>query len=306
MRIGVTGATGFLGRHLVGTLIDRGHDVIAWQSRRRPVDHRPIDHRPVDHRQDVDWIDGRLGDADAANDMASRCDAIVHTALVRGDSFMDDPDDVCNYFRHNVIGSLQLIEASAQHRHRRFVFVSSGAVHEKVLPGKSIDETHPLWPGSIYGAYKASVETLIHAYGIGGKLSACSLRPTSIYGVNEPIENSKWYELVRGIVAGETVDVSGGAKCVHVGEVARAASILLQTDEAVAGETFACCDRLISNHEVAAIAKRISGSDSVLAGQPKTGGNTIDTAKIRRLGMTFGDGGDLESTISGLVSKISR
>lgn len=296
MKVGVTGATGFLGRFLVGELIDRCHQVVAWHSHRSHVHHRG----------DVHWIDGRLGESDAAFDLASQCEALIHTALVRGDSFMDDPDDVCDYFRTNVIGSLQLIEASAKHAHRRFVFVSSGAVHEKALPGKSIDETHPLWPGSIYGAYKASVETLIHAYGIAGKLAACSLRPTSIYGVDDPIGNSKWYELVRQIVDGETVDVSGGSKAVHVGEVARAAAILLETDQAVSGETFACTDRLISNHEVAEIVKRICGSESSIVGQRKTGGNMIDTSKIQRLGMTFGEDGSLESTIAELVSRIDR
>lgn len=293
MKVGVTGATGFLGRYLVSELIDRGHSVVAWKSRRRHAHHRG----------DVHWIDGRLGDAPSSDDLASQCEAIIHAALVRGDSFTHDPDDVCDYFRSNVIGSLQLIDASAHHSHRRFVFLSSGAVHEKVLPGKSIDETHPLWPGSIYGAYKASVETLIHAYGIAGKLSACSLRPTSIYGVDDPIEDSRWYELVRQIVAGETVVASGGSKSVSVAEVARAARILLETNEPVAGETYACCDRLISNYEVAEIAKRICGSGASLSGQPKTGGNVIETAKIQRLGMRFG-GGELEATIAELVSRV--
>lgn len=294
MKIGITGATGFLGRHLVNALIDHGHHVVAWRSRRNDRYH--------DAR--VDWIDGRLGDADAADELASRTDAIVHSALVKGDSFLDDPDDVCDYIRVNVIGSLQLIDASKRCSHRRFVFISSGAVHEKVLPEKSIDETHPLWPGSIYGAYKASVETLIHAYGISGKLSACSLRPTSIYGVDDPIENSKWYGLVRSIVDGEPARVDGGGKSVHVADVAVAARILIETDQPVAGETYACCDRLISNHEVAEIAKRIAGSPSPVSGQRKTGGKVIDTTKLQRLGMTFGGDEVLESTIAEMVRRL--
>ncbi|QDT02633.1 UDP-glucose 4-epimerase [Rubripirellula lacrimiformis] len=304
MKIGLTGATGFLGRSISKHMFAAGHQVVAW---RRPDTERPLWESPNDptNPSAIRWIEGRLGDRDAADQLAAESDVIIHAGLKRsGASFVDAPDDPVEYFQSNVIGSLQLIEAAAAAKVQKFVFVSSGTVHDRILPGDSIDETHPLWPSSLYGAYKASVETIVHAYGFSGKLNVCTLRPTAIYGVADPVESSKWYAIIRDIVAGRSVDASGGSKSVHVDDVATAIDTLIQTDETVAGETFLCSDRLISTHEVATIARRLSGSDSAITGTAKQSKHEIDTAKIRRLGVTFSGTSLLESTIQQLVDHI--
>ncbi|MGB7326299.1 MAG: NAD(P)-dependent oxidoreductase [Rubripirellula sp.] len=294
MRIGLTGATGFLGQAFVKRAIADGHTVIAW---------RRDSHAQPDRVSDgVTWIDGRLGDQDAATELAQRSDVIVHAGLDRSsDGFMDWPADPTAYFQTNVIGTLQLIEAAVSHSLRRFVFVSSGAVHEKIAINRSLDETHPLWPGSIYGSYKASVETLIHAYGNSGRLSCCAVRPTAIYGAADPIADSKWFALVQDIVAGRSVDVSGGSKSVNVDDVVDAIRMLLETDDCIDGESYNCCDRMISEHEVATIAKRLSKSESVISGSEKVAKNVIDTTKIQGLGFTFGGTPKLEATIQTLI-----
>ncbi|TWU50781.1 UDP-glucose 4-epimerase [Rubripirellula tenax] len=284
MIIGLTGASGFLGRSLSRTLTARGHTVIDW--------------RPV-----------RLGDHDGTVDFAKRCEAIVHTALDRGGkSFMAEPADPIGYFQTNVMGSLELIEAAARHDVRRFVFVSSGAVHERVSPhlgaGQPLDETNPLWPASLYGSYKASVETLIHAYGHSGRLSCCTIRPTSIYGVDDPLSNSKWFSLIRDVVDGKSVVPTGGSKSVHVDDVAGAVALVIGTNGGVDGQTYNCCDRMISDHEVATIAKTMVSSSSVIDGTPKAAKHAIDTSKIRKLGMEFGGINRLESTIASIAAQI--
>ena len=85
---------------------------------------------------------------------------------------------------------------------------------------------------------------MVHAYGFGGKLSVCTLRPTAIYGVADPVEESKWYELIKDVAAGNAVEPIGGSKAVHVADVARAIRILLETDQPIAGETYNCSDRM--------------------------------------------------------------
>ncbi|TWU57407.1 NAD-dependent epimerase/dehydratase family protein [Rubripirellula reticaptiva] len=294
MKIGLTGATGFLGQAFVKRVVAEGHTVIAWR--------RDSNSQLDAASSGVTWINGRLGDQDAAIELAERSDVIVHAGLDRSsDGFMDWPADPSAYFQTNVIGSLQLIEAATSHSVRRFVFVSSGAVHEKIAINYPLDETHPLWPGSIYGAYKASVETLIHAYGHSQRLSCCSVRPTAIYGAADPVADSKWFSLVQAIIAGRSVDVSGGSKSVHVDDVVDTIRLLLETDQRIDGETYNCCDRMISEHEVAMIAKRLSKSESVISGSEKVAKNKIDTSKIQKLGFTFGGTSKLEATIRTLI-----
>lgn len=294
MKIAITGATGFLGRYTVTELLSHGHQVVAW--RRSPV------AEPVQGAESVRWVSGRLGDQRATEELVEGADAVVHTAVHRDQpNFMDHPADPVCYAEANVIGAVRLLQSSVEHRIKRFVNVSSGAVHQRVLTDRPLDETHPLWPETIYGAAKASVETIVHAYGFGGKLIACTLRPTAIYGVGDPVEDSKWYELIKQVAVGNTVEPAGGSKEVHVADVARAIRILLETDEPIAGETYNCSDRMISRHEVAEVAKRLSGSSAVIRGEPKIAKNRIDTTKLQKLGMQFGGTKRLEETVTEIL-----
>ena len=295
MKIALTGATGFLGRYLIDELTSGGHEVRAW--------HRP--QSPVRERARVQWCTGQLGDAEATRRLVEGTDAVVHAAYFRqGPGFLGSEGEPVEFFDVNVLGSLRLLEAAKASGASRFVFVSSGTVHQRVLPDRPLDETHPLWPASLYGAYKASVETLIHAYGLSGELQAATVRPTSIYGLADPPEKSKWYDLVRDVAAGQRVDASGGSKEVHAGDVAAAVRLVLESDQPVAGETFNCSDRLISHMEVAEIAKRLSGSDAAIEGERKEVKNRMDTSKIERLGMRFGGTERLEATVAGLLDHL--
>lgn len=298
MIVSLTGGTGFVGRYLINHLSDAGHQVRAWC--RCPTNAPHLDPR-------VCWIQGQLGDQAASDELVSGADAIVHTAVHReSGNFLQDPSDPIDYYERNVIGSLRLLQSAEDHDGTRFVFVSSGAVHDRVLENRPLDETHPLWPKSLYGASKAAVETLVHQYGLSGKLDACSLRPTAIYGIADPIEHSKWFDLIRSIVGGHDVSVSGGSKSVHASDVAKAALLLLETDCKVAGETYNCCDRMISEDEVAEIACRITGSPSRRLGIRKVAKSEIETGKLRSLGMTFGDTPLLEETVRQLVDAAKK
>ena len=162
MRIGITGATGFLGHYLISHLLGQGHEVVAWC--RDPILSQNADSGcEVDQvKGSVEWIQGRLGDDDATRALVHRCDAIVHAGLFQhGNGFIGGEGDAVDYMSTNVIGSVKLLEAAVDHGVQRFVFVSSGAVHDRIAQDHQLDEQHPLWPASLYGAYKASVETLI-------------------------------------------------------------------------------------------------------------------------------------------------
>jgi nucleoside-diphosphate-sugar epimerase len=173
-------------------------------------------------------------------------------------------------------------------------------VHEKILDDRPLDEAHPLWATSHYGAHKAAIEKFVHSYGLGEGYPICALRPTGVYGAAHPVESSKWYELVAAVVRGETVQCSRGGKEVHAADVAKAAGILLAA-EGIAGEAFNCYDRYVSQFDVATLAKELSGSASRIDGEPMQPKHQIVTDKIRALGMRFGGEDLLRRTITQLV-----
>ena len=200
------------------------------------------------------------------------------------------------FVEKNVLGTLQLIEAARQADVDRFVFISTCAVHEKILDDRPLDETHPTWAATHYGAHKAAIEQFVYSYGLGHGYPICVLRPLGIYGIARPVEDSKWFKLVQAVKRGETVKCRRGGKEVHAADVARAVEILL-TAPGIAGEVYNCCDRYVSDYEVAEIAKAQCGSEAEIAGERTAPKHQIVTDKFKRLGMQFGARPLLEQTI---------
>ena len=203
----------------------------------------------------------------------------------------------------NVLGSIQLIEAARAAKVSKFVFISTCAVHDKILNDRPLDESHPLWMTTHYGAHKAAVEQFVHSYGFGIGFPIVALRPTGVYGLHHKPERSKWYDIVQNIAAGNDVDCSRGGKEVHAADVAEATDILLHS-HGNAGEVYSCYDRYISEHEVATIAKQITGSSATINGNVPAPKNQIVSDKIRGLGMQFGGDDLLTSTVQDIVNSL--
>ncbi|MEZ6092380.1 MAG: SDR family oxidoreductase [Pirellulaceae bacterium] len=295
MKVALTGGTGFIGRYIADLLARQGHSLRCW--------HRPSsDTHGFDHIEQLEWIEGELGEDGSAESLVESCDAVVHAALYRpGSGFTGAEGDVIEFVEKNVVGTLKLIEAARSAGVERFVAISTCAVHDKILEDRPLDETHPLWAKSHYGAHKAAIEKFVHSFGLGHGYPICALRPTGVYGVARPVEQSKWYDLVSAVIQGEAVECSRGGKEVHAADVAKAVGILLNAND-IEGEAFNCYDRYISDYDVATIAKELSGSNSKIVGEPKQPKNQIVTEKIRRLGMQFGGDELLRQTVAEMVA----
>ncbi|HEY3245059.1 MAG TPA: NAD(P)-dependent oxidoreductase [Phycisphaerae bacterium] len=308
MRVAVTGATGFIGRYIVNQLLAEGCSVKAWyrSSSDRGGFARPLPDGRGSEQGALEWVEGELGDARARRALVDGVDAVVHAALHhdRG-RFRGGEGELLDFVRLNVLGTIALIEAARAAGVARFVFLSTCAVHELVLEDRPLDEAHPLWPSSHYGAHKAAIEKFIHSYGIGKGYDICALRPTGVYGLARPIERSKWYSLVQAVSAGEPIANDRGGKEVHVTDVAKAVSILLRAD-GIAGQAYNCYDRYIADQDVAEIAKRLSGSPSVIQRLNAGPKHQIVTDKIRALGVTFGGALLLEATVRQLLATAPR
>jgi nucleoside-diphosphate-sugar epimerase len=299
MRVAVTGATGFLGRYLVRSLVATGHQLRCW--------YRPGSDRSGFEREagSLEWLPGQLGDSDTARELVGHADALVHAAVQwegprnrgRGSHGASDV-----FLGVNLTGSLQLFQSAFEAGVPRCVFISTCAVHEMILDDRPLDETHPLWPTSHYGAHKAALEKFVHSYGLGQGWPICALRPTGIYGLAQPASSSRWFDLVGQVLRGEPIASARGGKEVHAADVAKAVDVLLlAAAKTIAGQAFNCYDRYVAEQEVARIAKQLIGSASSIADLNQGPKHQISTAKIRALGMTFGGEVLLRQTVEELV-----
>ncbi len=175
MRLLVTGGAGYIGSVVAAMLLDGGHQVTVLDS--LLTGHRDQVPEGADFAE-VDLLDPEaLTRTLAAGDY----DAVLHFAArsLVGES-VERPD---LYYRNNVVGSLNLLDAMREAGVRRLVFSSTAATYGE--PDSSpIPETAPTRPTNPYGASKLAVDSMIGYEAAAHGLAAVSLRYFNVAGAS--------------------------------------------------------------------------------------------------------------------------
>lgn len=171
MRVLVTGATGFVGRQLVGHL-SASHHVIALARRQVSIpgasETRTVS--AIDSR--TDW-DGLLEDVDVVVHLAAR----VHVMNEKS------PDPLEAFREVNSRGTQRLAESAAKQGVKRFVFMSSIKVNGEQTNGTPFTATSTADPRDPYGVSKWEAEQILGRIAAETGMRVVVLRPTVIYGV---------------------------------------------------------------------------------------------------------------------------
>ena len=253
--VALTGASGFLGGYTVAALRRAGHRV---RSLVRSPGPREL---PVEELQVGDQYDPR-----AQAHLVAGADAVIQVAIDWA-ALNQGPGP---NFERNVLGTLRLLEAARLARVGQFLFVSSLEVYDKAVADRPLDEAHPAWPGSLYGAYKAAIELHVKAYHAAYGLNASAWRPATMYGLHPEPQQSLWFDLVKTVKEGGNVSTDAYGHIVHVEDVAEALALALG-DESVAGQFYNLVDLVVEWQQVAEISKRLTGSTAVIEGRPARG-----------------------------------
>ena len=166
VRVLVTGADGFVGRHLVPYLVTQGYGVIAASRAAIAYDHPDVTSVPLsDLSRLFDW-----------QPLLEQCDAVVHLAGIAhkyaGDDFYD---------RVNHRATSALARAISRGTTKHLVFISSIAAQSGSYSDHDLTEDDFPTPNNAYGRSKFAAEQAIRAAGI----SFTILRPVVIYGDGE-------------------------------------------------------------------------------------------------------------------------
>lgn len=265
MLVAITGATGFVGSYVVRALKAKGHRVRALVRRTSRRDH-VVSY--VD-----EWTVGEFYDAQAQVGLVAGVDVVIHAAV----DYEAAQSMPAHNVTRNVAGTLQLLEAGRLAGAVQFIFVSSGAAYAEILRDRKLDENHPTWPDSLYGAYKASVEPFLKAYHTQFGMNISSFRPVAVYGIAPDLNESRWIDLVRAVKDGKAISTPAGGKIVHVQDVADALTLAVG-DGQVAGHFYNLVDRHMYWQVAAEIAKELTGSSSEITDRKGLGPkNTYDT-----------------------------
>ncbi len=198
-RVLVTGGAGFLGRHLVRTLLTET-EVLSIDPAHGPAPPGSPPERF--HAAACDLLD--------AAELARLCRAyplevVYHLAAVLALPAERDPAMAC---RVNVEGTANLLEAARLAGVRQVVFASSIAVYGSGAEGP-ITEAAPLRPELVYGVTKAAGELLGGRYAAACGLDFRALRLPSVIGPGRGGESvtGNYSRLVEAARAGEPFEV---------------------------------------------------------------------------------------------------
>ena len=193
----VTGAGGFIGRHLLKRLLEQ-HDRVRVFVRRVPdsgtgvppvsAGNSTVDRRdacPTNLLNDprVEMVIGDLGDPDAVERAVAGTEIVYHVGAAMSGSRED-------FERGTVVGTRNLIASMRQHHVRRLVYVSSLSVLHAAAakPGVTMREDWPLEPRpEDRGAYtqtKLAAEQLVRQ---ASDLQVVILRPGQVFGPGAPV-----------------------------------------------------------------------------------------------------------------------
>lgn len=201
MNIVVTGGSGFIGRVLVRSLLENGHNVTI-------LDRRHPDEVGVDFGSYAPQIViGDIRDAIKVNEAISgQCEAIFHLAAVT--SVLRSKLDPEETFQTNLAATHLLLEHARQVGCTKFIMASTNAVAGDVGE-RLINEETLLRPLTPYGATKAAAEMLMSSYSTCYDLVCTSIRFTNVYGVGMREKDSFIPRLMRAAMDASEIVING-------------------------------------------------------------------------------------------------
>ncbi|HET6742109.1 MAG TPA: NAD-dependent epimerase/dehydratase family protein [Kribbella sp.] len=248
-RVLVTGASGFIGRAVVGALRERGVAVTA------------VDREPPDSSWDdgVHVVTGDLAEQETCvAAFETRPTAVVHLAALT--SVLRSVDAPMQTFAQNVTITQVLLELSRGSGVDRFVLASTNAVVGDVGTS-TINANLPLRPLTPYGATKAACEMLLSAYSGSYGMATAALRFTNVYGPGMSHKDSFVPRMMRAALGGTGVRVYGDGQqrrdLVFIEDVV--SGILLALDNKYDGRAIIGSGRSVSVLEMIETVRAVTG-----------------------------------------------
>ena len=179
MKLLITGAAGFIGSHLVRSILgpDRplGDDVRVTVLDKLTYAGCLENLAPVQDAPGYAFVRGDITDAALVDRLVAEHDAVVHLAA---ESHVDRSIESAQDFVHtNVLGTSTLLDAALRHGTAPFVHVSTDEVYGSVPFGSSTEDD-PLRPNSAYSASKAASDLIALSYhrthGLDVRVTRCS------------------------------------------------------------------------------------------------------------------------------------
>ena len=201
----VTGSDGFIGSHLVESLVNKGFDVRAFVLYNSFNSWGWLDECDKKIKDNFEVFFGDIRDPYSVRKAIKGCDYIFHLAALIGIPYSYYSPD--SYIDTNIKGTLNVLNASRDLGISMLIHTSTSEVYgsAETVP---IKETHPLNAQSPYSASKIGADQLANSFNLSFDLPVCIIRPFNTYGPRQS---------ARAVIPTIITQINAGKKIIKLG-----------------------------------------------------------------------------------------
>jgi NAD dependent epimerase/dehydratase len=201
----VTGADGFIGSHLVESLLSHGCHIRALSMYNSFNDWGWLED--IIRTENLEIVSGDIRDANLCRKITENIDVIFHLAALIAIPYSYVAPD--SYVDTNIRGTLNMCQAAKDNGNIRIIHTSTSEVYgtAKYVP---IDEKHPKQPQSPYSATKIGADALALSFYNAFQLPVTIARPFNTYGPRQS---------ARAIIPTIISQIAHGAREIKLGDL---------------------------------------------------------------------------------------
>jgi NAD dependent epimerase/dehydratase len=206
-KILVTGADGFIGSHLVESLVNQGYKVKAFVLYNSFNKWGWLDSLDKSVLSEIEVFAGDIRDPYGVKNAMEGCDAVLHlAALIAIPYSYHSPD---TYIDTNIKGTLNILQAARELKVKRVIHTSTSEVYgtARFVP---ITEEHPLQGQSPYSASKIGADQLAFSFYASFELPVVTIRPFNTYGPRQS---------ARAVIPTIITQLANGVESLKLGSV---------------------------------------------------------------------------------------
>jgi len=177
MKVLITGVAGFIGSNLADYLLKKGHEIIGIDN----LSYGLKEQVPLNVKfHEIDILDERI------NDLFSDVDVVFH--LAAKNCISDCQLDPLETAKINVLGTVNVFEASKKAKIKKIIYAESSAVYEGATSFPSLEKDEA--PQSFYAISKMATKLFADTYSRFSKMHLIGLRYFNVYGPKQDYRRS--------------------------------------------------------------------------------------------------------------------
>ena len=233
MTVLVTGADGFIGSHLVETLVQQGESVRAFCFYNSSGSWGWLDHVHDDVKSGIEVILGDIRDPQCVREAVRGCDDIFHLAALIAIPYSYIAP--ASYIDTNVHGTLNVMQAARDYGVRRVVHTSTSETYgtAQFVP---ITETHPISAQSPYAASKIGADQIALSFWRSFETPISILRPFNTYGPRQS---------ARAVIPTIITQIASGNRLIQLGSTSPTRDFNYVADTCKAFIALSRCDKAL-------------------------------------------------------------